>query len=680
MKSTQRMFALLLSICILLSVSTLTAQASPDTSSPSVIPIKDFLAVTTARSAIWKELNQGKAASATVAITDNGQTVYAEGFGMANREKAIPVDKNTLFNIGSVSKVYCTAAVMVLVDEGKIDLDKPVYTYLPQFSMADPRYKDITVRMLLSHSSGLPGSHYGNSFTYSPYDGYKAALLSSLAYSHLKHTPGAMAIYCNDGFTLAEILVETVSGKSFPQFLKEKIFTPLALNATGVNVGLRQTEPGFTAAAYYQPSGDKEPFETVALLGSGGLSTTAEELCRFAEQFSSETNTLLSPASLSEMQKGQPSQMQAKYPDTYLSVGLGWDVTDLSPYAGKGIAVLGKSGGTGHYSTMVFTLPAYHISVSVIFTGPGANAWGIADQVLHAYLTDKGILEKAAPALSLPGKSQPIPSHLSKYAGYYLATGGSLMKLTFDYPSNSLVMSKVTGKEESLQASIPYSQGAFRQADGTAYTFTTIENAMYIISEHNGLKTVSLSKIPPLPVAEQQALSIPIDGTKWLRRNVVPSESAMLHDSHMLTAHLYPKLPGYADFGGLKKIVQPNFAGLLPGMTRDLTELTLYKQGGQTWARVTDMIFSPETCAAKLEPGINMASICQEGYNQWYTLPSDAILHFTVPDGARVIVFSGHGQVTYDSALHTGGTVAPAGSFIEIVGHPGDCISITAKI
>lgn len=80
---------------------------------------------------------------------DDGQLVYAEGFGMADRAENIPVDAETIFNIGSISKLFCTTAVMLLVDDGLVELDNPVIQYIPEFTMVDDRYRNITVRMLL---------------------------------------------------------------------------------------------------------------------------------------------------------------------------------------------------------------------------------------------------------------------------------------------------------------------------------------------------------------------------------------------------------------------------------------------------------------------------------------------------------------------------------------------------
>ena len=114
-------------------------------------------AIHTARREIWKTLSSGKASSARIAFMDNGKIVYSEGFGMRDRENALPVEKNTQFNIGSISKIFTAAAILLLVDDGRVELDQPVTKYLPSFTAQDERYKDITVRMLLNHTSGFPG-------------------------------------------------------------------------------------------------------------------------------------------------------------------------------------------------------------------------------------------------------------------------------------------------------------------------------------------------------------------------------------------------------------------------------------------------------------------------------------------------------------------------------------------
>ncbi len=365
----------------------------------------------TARTEIWKDINSGKAGSATVTIMENGKIVYSEGFGMVDREKSIPVDHNTMFNIGSISKVYVAAAIMLLIDDGKVKLDSPAIQYLPDFTMADPRYRDITVRMLLNHTSGLPGGTLSNSFGFEYNVDTFSDTLANLSRSHLKHAPGAMAPYCNEGFTLAEMIVQRVSGMKYIDFLSARLFKPLALNNTGLSVG---EEPDKTSAAYYRPdTAAREPLEAVSILGAGGLGATAEDVCRFVDTFSGKGKQIFSGSSLEEMKKGQPSQFAGKLRNLEFSYGLGWDMTDLPRYQANGIKVLGKSGGTGNYTSMVYTVPEQRLSVTVICTGSGSSAMTTALDILNAVLVEKGAIQEEKAVVSKPLEPQAIPQEKS---------------------------------------------------------------------------------------------------------------------------------------------------------------------------------------------------------------------------------------------------------------------------
>lgn len=186
-------------------------------------------AIKQARMDIWKALSLNNGSSATVAIMDDGKIVYSEQFGMRSREKSLPVDSKTQFNIGSISKIFTAAAILRLVDQGKVELDAPVTTYLPQFRMADERYRDITVRMLLNHTSGLPGTNMRNIFGSRRNPDYIAETLAYLTENRLKHDPGLLSVYCNDGLTVAEAVIEQVSGMSYASFLQQNIFEPLQM-------------------------------------------------------------------------------------------------------------------------------------------------------------------------------------------------------------------------------------------------------------------------------------------------------------------------------------------------------------------------------------------------------------------------------------------------------------------
>ncbi|MBQ1849757.1 MAG: beta-lactamase family protein, partial [Lachnospiraceae bacterium] len=124
-------------------------------------------------------------------------TVKAAKAGQEQKAE-VSVD-DTVYCVGSVSKVYVTLTVMQLVDQGKVELDAPVTDYLPDFKMADERYKDITVRMLMNHTSGLMGTSAKSIFLLNDTEGGRGeAVLKNIADQRLKADPGAYAAYCND--------------------------------------------------------------------------------------------------------------------------------------------------------------------------------------------------------------------------------------------------------------------------------------------------------------------------------------------------------------------------------------------------------------------------------------------------------------------------------------------------
>jgi CubicO group peptidase (beta-lactamase class C family) len=623
----------------------------------------------TARTEIWKGITAGTAGSATVAVMDSGKLVYAEGIGMADREQSIRAGKDTVFNIGSVSKVFVATSIMLLVDEGKVALDKPVTTYIPEFTMADERYKDITVRMLLNHSSGLPGTTIWNNFGYEYNRNIYTELLASLLQSTLKHRPGELSIYCNDGFTLAEMIVARVSGKSYGNFLTERIFKPLGMNRTGLGVG--RLPQGITLAKFYRPDGKSEPLEVVSLIGSGGLSSTAEDLCKFADSFAGRP-AILSAKSRAEMLKMQPSEFQGKLRRAGMPFGLGWDYADLAAFPEKDLRVFAKSGGTSHYTAMIYTLPSKRISVAVIATGQRSNAMKIAFTILSAYLTEKGLIAKEEKVIKAPVKVQPIPVDLMAYEGYYCKSTDTL-RIALDGEKGKLTMYNVEGGEESILLSAVYNDGYFHNGPAKYY-FTTVDGTRYIIQYSFNLDTIMAEKIQPVGRPLQPA--VPMAGKQWLRRNVKATEETMVSPTHVITSSQIADLPGYVDFDGLKIIKTPVFASMPAKSLRDITELRLFKRDGATWAWLSGAVYMPAELAMPLSAGINIRAIGHEGYNEWLKAGFDSILQFEVPPKGRIIVF-GPEDVLYDSVINSGNIFAPAGSLIEVAGNPGDIFKVT---
>jgi CubicO group peptidase (beta-lactamase class C family) len=639
------------------------------------------LAITQARTEIWKDINSGRASSGTVAIMDNGRIVYSEGFAMADRETSIPVDGNTLFNIGSISKTFCATAVMLLVDEGKVNLDDNVTKYLPDFTMADSRYTDITVRMLLDHTCGLSGTTWSNNIGYEYNPTIYEDFLASISQAHLRSAPGEMAPYTNDGFTLAEMLVARVSGMSYMDFLSQKIFKPLALDHTGISVGEQSDK---TVAAYYQPAtGKSVPSEVLSMYGAGGLSSTAEDLVRFADSFSAGGKHILSQSSITEITKTHLSPFAVNFQDKTginpeFYYGLGLDIAGLPYYMINGINVIGKGGDTYFYHSQFLSAPDQRISVAVIEAGIGSRAEDIANDLFNTVLQQKGLIEKEDTPISAPATPESIPAQYASFQGYY-----SLHYcISVDFDANICYLG-VFDSGSGVWQSVPlyYCDNYFYTETGVRFYLVSVDEQDYLLASicNNRLYVVYGQRIRE--VDNPLTLSIDINGEQWLRRNVQPFEALTYAPSHMVVSKTLDELPGYVVFSGIKQINSPSYAGIPSDAyaVREQTELTLTNKDGQVWAQVSDSLYSPASVAPLLKNGVNTVTIGNKGYSEWFRISNDVILSFQKSTQGRIIVFSPVGMPIYDSMMDTGDVYVPGGGLIEVAGAAGDVFNVTAK-
>ena len=264
--------------------TTSSTSRCPTTAVTDQRPLACEATITDARAAILKELanSESKTSAITVALVDDQHILWAEAFGSMDKTRGLVPTTETLFCIASCSKVIAAVAAMILVDRGLIELDAPLVRYLTDFRMADGEaYRDITVRMLLNHSSGLQGTYYLNVLTMIPFYGYAAQFRDALAHERLKHAPGEMAVYCNDGFTLIELLVAAVSGQSYTDFVRQEILEPLGMHHS--RFALEPFDSGSFAPAL-DSAGRPEPQEYVNVY-AGGLFSTPSDMGRLAMLF-----------------------------------------------------------------------------------------------------------------------------------------------------------------------------------------------------------------------------------------------------------------------------------------------------------------------------------------------------------------------------------------------------------
>jgi CubicO group peptidase (beta-lactamase class C family) len=642
----------------------------------AVVPSGDAYrnTVTAAREALWKTIVSGAGNAATIAVMDGGRIVYSEGFGPADRATNRPVTADTRFNIGSTSKMFVAVATLLLADDGKLSVDDPVAKHLPEFVMKDPRYRDITVRMLFNHSSGLPGStfEFGYALDAKPH----ATLLERLKDATLKHAPGAMGIYCNDGFTLAEMIVERLSGKKFTDFLAERVFGPLDMKNSGPSIGEWRGD----VAAYYDAVGKKYPPEVVQVYGAGGLSSTAEDLCRFADSFAPGGKHILSDASVTEILKSQPTDFTPLLKGPAILDAFGWDDAQLTGYKKFGFQVLSKSGGTMFFSTNLALLPSKRMAVAVSISGHAA-ADAVTYAVMNALLKDRGLPFPEAPSVHKPAEPQPIPPELLAHAGFYANRDGGA-RIAFDTTKHTLNVHRLGAKDEPPVLTLVHNGGFFHDgAKGTRYYFVAKDGRTWLVIgdiPRFGADSQEYLKIEPAtnPVTFAEDLN----GTFWLRRDASPF--VQVSDGLLTRSTTSAELPGYATFFGIVRIETPDFARIAATGSRDQTDIALVKKGSDVRLKAAGFTFSPVRSAGALAAGKTAVTIGADGENEWKRLDAGAILSFERPEKGRVVVLTwgeDDPKALFDSIVDSGDVYAPGGSFVFCAGKPGDAFGITAK-
>ena len=626
-------------------------------------------AIAQARQSAWKAITSGQGSGVSVAIMQRGKLVYSEGIGAADRARDRPVDPRTRFNVGSVAKMFAAASILLLVEEGKVDLDAPVASYVPEFSMADPRYRAITVRMLLNHSAGLPAVTVFVGFELDTTT--HAALLEVLARSTLQHDPGAMSRYSNDGFTLAEIVVERASGRKYMDFLASRIFVPLGMRHTGPNLGELGLR-GIDVAEFYDAKhGTKYPREIVPVYAAGGISSTAEDLCRFGDALMPGGTPLLSPASLAELLRPQPTSLGSTLRHTAEFSQFGWDYS-LRVGPADNLLVFAKGGNTPFYTSDLQILPEQGIVMAFIISGR-SSADKLTQPILAGLLEDLGFAVPSGAAR--PPQGEPIPPDLDRYVGSYAMETGAV-SLSIDASRRKLLLTVLP--VQGPPGELIYEGGYFYgPGSDTRFYFLTYGAKDLLVASTMGLvvyDTVMFQKLEP--AEPPLAVEVPMNDETWLIRNAPPWMEMFESAKPMATSRIYEELPGYVNLEGVRRVVRPDFAAIAATALRDQNDLALFSVEGKAWMRTANVLRSRARDVAQIAPDTDTVTIGPDGYNEWRAVARAAVLRFRIPDRGRVVIAAAD-TVLHDSLVDGNEAYAPAGSYVFFAGARGDTLRIT---
>lgn len=634
------------------------------------------------------------------AVMQNGELLLSDAYGTDDAAKKTKVTTDSVYAIASISKMFVTAAVQQLCEQGKLDLDHTVVSYIPEFTMADERYKDITVRMLLNHSSGLMGGGLQNALLFNDSDtGYHDRFLEKLAGERLKADPGAYSVYCNDGFELAELVVERVSGESFSDYLQKHIFTPLGLSSTCTTVQMGTKNN--TAGIYMEGDGDRLPTEYLNAIGAGGLYSTAEDLCRFGMSFTDHSGSLLSRESVQDtfVQEGRKGQW-CEEASSIVDYGLGWDTVSMYPFEDCGIRAVEKGGDSVYYHSMLLVFPENDMAVAVCSSG-GASAYdGIFGQYLATeILKEQGVLDqKQLDELpdSFTADKQKVPEDLKQYDGYYLSMTGNYQVKILDQ-----TMQLVNLNQPNTKIKFIYSgDGKFVYPDGSQMlTFLEQDGNTYLMagtySKLPGISTMysyvyAGQKVPERKLAKSVKKAWQArDGKNYFLLSEKYSSIKYVQGGVIIDFDLSQSPEGYLYYNRIKDAnVAEEFTDIPMSGSRDATDFVFETDAdGVEYLHYTGNTAISEdglkNLSAKKSYTVKINS--KTGNAKWFKIGrknADKKLRISLPKNANamVAVYDSNGTCEFDSYIHNQRTVVlPEDGYIVFAGDPGASIGVTIK-
>ena len=225
-------------------------------------------------------LERASIAGAVVAVVKDGHVLFEKGYGYSDVAARRPIDPaRTMFRPGSISKLFTWTAVMQLQEQGRLDLDRDINTYL-DFRIPDAFGKPITLRNIMTHTTGFEET-VKNLMADDP------KMLRTLQHSlndwipERMYPPGEVPSYSNYGAALAGYIVQRVSGEPFEQYIARHIFRPLVMNHSTFVQPLPKQFEADMSKGYVTASGQPKPFELISMSPAGGLSASADDLTRF---------------------------------------------------------------------------------------------------------------------------------------------------------------------------------------------------------------------------------------------------------------------------------------------------------------------------------------------------------------------------------------------------------------
>lgn len=457
---------------------------------------------------IERAMHKNGVTGLSIALVDDQQVVWAQGFGHADEMNHIPATPETVYRVGSIAELFTATAAMQLAEQGKIDLDRPLQTYLPEFSIQRrfPDPQPITLRHLMSHHAGLPTNFLKGMWSTTPAP--FTSLVDVLRNEYTAYPPNLVWSFSNLGVTLVGHVIEKISGEAFATHLEKTVFGPLGMRHAAF---APRPEGPLLAKAYH--NGVETVETSVRDVPALGLHASVLDMSRFIQMVFAEGRSgdqhVLQPATLAEMLRPQNAAVEL---DQGFHVGLGWLLRGFGELDIQGAGTVAHhAGATLLFRGQLIILPVQKLGVVVLSNSSSAR------KVVKTVATDALTLALAAktgitqPEQQLPADSPNglPPAALHVYAGHY-ATAFGLVTIT--NKSGSLraealrrtfrLVPRVDGQlraQYKLLGLVPISLGDLHHV---GLSHTTVAGRELLIARHGTQAVLIGEKITPTPVSD----------------------------------------------------------------------------------------------------------------------------------------------------------------------------------
>jgi len=313
---------------------------------------------------IQYEMKKKSVAGLSIALVDDQHIIWSDGFGYADQELKTPATAKTIYRVGSISKLFTDTAAMQLVEQGRLDIDKPIKNYLPGFSIKSHQTNpaEITARQLMTHHSGLP--HDRMKGFMNPHPASFAGLSDDIHNDYTNYPPNLLFSYSNLGVTLLGNIIQNQVGMPFADYMQQSVLVPLNMTNSTFETGLSSSR--LMAKGYRDGKPENEfPLRDIP---AGGLNSNVIDMSHFISMIfaggTSGDHRILKAETINEMLRTQNADVPL---DFNFHVGLGWM---LSTLGGSTIENGGKvahhGGDTFLYHSQMYLLPEHKLGVVVL--------------------------------------------------------------------------------------------------------------------------------------------------------------------------------------------------------------------------------------------------------------------------------------------------------------------------